>query len=237
MKKFLIMLSVLMFSTISAKAVDLSFLSVTAGLGLNEAVFGASGKETKSNETNGVKSINKETGVFESSYSSQFIELGLGQWVSIGYSHTPDAIDTPVNVNDNSSAGVTTPESTVSVSFNDLNSTYVKLNLPVLTGAYLKLGTVETDLDIKETTNSGRAYKNVSTSGSIQALGYQSYLGETGFGIRFEGAYLDFDNVSTNNGVSATGGTVANGGRNQIDVKDMQGLQGQVAVTYTFGRN
>lgn len=235
MKKFLITLSVLMLSTISAKA-DLSFLSVTGGLAANQAVFGASGKESNRNETNVITSVNKETGVFEDSHGSQFIELGLGQWVSIGYEHTPDAIETPTNVNDNLVQHASA-ESTVSVSFEDLNTTYVKLNLPVLTGAYLKLGTTEVDLNIKETTLSGRAYANKSTSGSVTALGYQNYLGETNFGIRFEGAYLEFDNVSTDNGVSATGGSVANGGRNQIDISNMQGLQGKIALTYTFGRN
>jgi|TARA_B100000767_G_scaffold268281_1_gene288291 hypothetical protein len=234
MKKFLITLSILMLSTISAKA-DLSFLSLTGGLAANQAVFGASGKESNRNETNVITSVNKETGVFEDSHSSQFIELGLGQWISVGYEHTPDSIETPTNVNTNLVQYA--DEATVSVAFQDLDTTYIKLNLPVLTGAYLKMGSTEVDINIKETTLSGRAYKDTSTTGSITALGYQNYLGDTGFGIRFEGAYLEFDNVSVDNGVSATGGTVANGGRNQIDVSDMQGLQGKIALTYTFGRN
>jgi hypothetical protein len=234
MKKFLITLSVLMLSTISAKAIDVSFLSLTGGLAANQAVFGASGKESNRNETNVITSVNKESGVFEDSHGSQFIELGLGQWISVGYEHTGDAIETPTNVNTSMYA---TAESTVSVAFEDLNTTYVKLNLPVLTGAYLKMGSTEVDLNIKETTKSGRAYKNVSTSGSVTALGYQNYIGETGFGIRFEGAYLEFDNVSTDNGIGAAAGSAANGGRNQVDVSDMQGLQGKIALTYTFGRN
>ena len=46
MKKIIIALSVLFMSTISAKAVDLSVLSLTAGLAANQSVFGASARET-----------------------------------------------------------------------------------------------------------------------------------------------------------------------------------------------
>ena len=94
-----------------------------------------------------VKHIKKESGVFTDSFSSQFIELGIGDWVSIGYEHTPDSITTPTNT---SRHGNPAGENNVSVDFNDLNTTYLRVNLPILSGAYIKAGTVETDLDIKE---------------------------------------------------------------------------------------
>ena len=233
MKKIIIAASLLVMSMIPVKAVDLSGLSLTAGLATNQSVFGASARETNDDHSGNTVSDKKESGVFTESYQSQFIELGIGQWVSLGYEHTPDSISTPTNTTRHSQA----TEANVSVDFNDVNTTYVKLNLPFLAGTYVKAGTVETDLDIKEVMGSGSTYKNVSTEGSMMALGYQKFIKDTGFGIRFEGAYLEFDNVSVDNGVSATGGTVANGGRNQIDVSDMQGLQGKIALTYTFGRN
>jgi hypothetical protein len=238
MKKIITTLAFVALSTVSAKAIEMpalaEHLSITAGLAANQGVFGASATETNRAEDNSIKTVKKESGVFTDSYRSQFIELGLGQWISIGYEHTPDSVSTPTNTSRHGSAA---GENNVSVDFNDVNTTYVKLNLPILTGAYLKAGSVDTDLDIKETMGSGSTYKNVSTSGSMMALGYQKHFGDSGFGVRFEGSYMDLDNVSTSNGVAADGGSVANGGRNQIDAKNLEGVTGKLAITYTFGRN
>jgi len=234
MKKIIIALSVLFMSTISAKAVDLSVLSLTAGLAANQSVFGASARETNDDHSGNTVSDKKESGVFTESYQSQFIELGIGQWVSIGYEHTPDSISTPTNTTRHGGAN----EANVSVDFNDVNTTYVKLNLPFLAGTYVKAGTVETDLDIKEVMGSGSTYKNVSTEGSMMALGYQKFIKDTGFGIRFEGSYMELDPVSTDNGVAK--GTVTTGntrGHNKVAASNMEGLTGKIAVTYTFGRN
>ena len=82
---------------------------------------------------------------------------------------------------------------------------------------------------------SGSTYANVSTEGTLLGLGYSQAL-EGGVAIRLEGSYMELDDVTTSNGVSATGATVANGGRNQIDVSDMEGLNAKVAVTFTFGQ-
>ena len=109
----------------------------------------------------------------------------------------------------------------------------MKLNTPF--GVYLKAGIVETDLDIKESMASGSTYSNVSTEGTIMGIGYNKALGDR-VSVRVEGSYMELDDVSTSNGVSATGGTVANGGRNQIDVSDMEGLNGKIALTFTFGQ-
>ena len=242
MKKIIMGLTVLLFSTVSANAVSLpSFtgnMSLTAGLAANQGVFGGTAKETNRDDSNAIASVNKASGVFTDSYTSQFIELGLGQWISLGYEHTPDSVSTPTNTSESNGAGTGAgTKSNVSVDFNDLNTTYVKLNMPFMSGLYLKAGSVETDLDIKEVMGSGSTYKNVSTSGSMMGIGYQTYIKETGFGLRFEGSYMDLDNVSTSNGVAADGATVANSGQNVVDASNLEGLTGKLAITYTFGRN
>ena len=66
-------------------------------------------------------------------------------------------------------------------------------------------------------------------------VGYQRFLGDSGFGFRFEGAYYEFDNVKTDNGAATA--TAANGGLNEISAKNLEGLSGKVALTYTFGKN
>jgi hypothetical protein len=230
MKKIATILAVFCFSYSSANAIEVSDLSVTAGISANSAVYGASGKETNRDESNTVRTIKNESGVFTDSHMSGFLELNVGQYVSLGIEHTPDAISTPqnkrvTNVNTNT---------TVSADFNDLNIAYLKLNVPG--GIYLKAGYVETDIDVKETMASGSTYNNASTEGTILGVGYERLVGDAGLGLRLEGSYMSLDDVTSSNGVSATGASSANGGRNQIDISNMEGLNAKIAITYTFGK-
>jgi hypothetical protein len=239
MKKIITTLAFVALSTVSAKAIDLPDLgmfSVTAGLAANQGVFGASATETSQDGAGVDRSKKTEHGVFTDSYNSQFIELGVGQWLSVGYEHTPDSISTPQNITRETNA---TEIGKVSVDFNDLNTTYLKLNLPYFTGMYAKYGAVEVDLDIKETMGSGSTYANKNTEGEMFGLGYAGYFKETGFGFRVEGSYVSLDAVSTDNGiakgtVNAAAGSVNN---NRIDAKNLEGLQAKLAVVYTFGKN
>ena len=233
MKKIIIAFAMLALGTVTSHAFDRSVFSVTGGLAANQGVFGASATETNLTETNTAGHVKKESGVFTDSYGSRFIELGIGQWISLGYEHTPDSVSTP----ENKTRENRTQEAKVSVDFNDLNTTYLRVGLPFAPGVYLKAGTVSTDLDIKETMGSGSTYQNVSTDGSVLGVGYHKFFGDSKFGLRLEGSYLELDNVSTDNGVSATGGSIANGGRNAIDAKNLEGLQAKVALTITFGRD
>ena len=233
MKKIIIAFTMLVFGTVSAHAIDRSIFSVTAGIAANQGVFGASAKETNLTETNTAGHVKKESGVFTDSFGSQFLELGIGPWISLGYEHTPDSVTTPKNTSRQGLAA----EANVSVDFNDLNTTYLRVNLPFAAGMYAKLGTVSTDLDIKETMGSGSTYSNVSTDGSVMGLVYHKFINDSRIGLRIEGSYLELDNVSTSNGVSATGGTVANGGRNTIDASNLEGLTAKIALTITLGKD
>ena len=232
MRKITTILSVLFFISYSANALEVNDLSVTAGISANSAVYGATGKETNRDESNAVRSINKESGVFTDSHASGFIELNVGQYVSLGIEHTPDAITTPQNDRVAAAGGGGT--TTVSADFNDLNIAYLKLNVPG--GIYLKAGYVETDIDVKESMASGSTYNNASTEGTIFGIGYERSVGEAGLGLRLEGSYMSLDDVTSSNGVAANGATIANGGRNQIDVSNMEGVNAKIAITYTFGK-
>ena len=182
MKKLITTFAFIALSTVTANAVDREVFSITAGLASNQGVFGASATERNRSDTNVVLNTESASGVFTDSYGSQFIELGLGRFVSIGYEHTPDSVSTPENVTNEGKNN----QASVSVDFNDLNTTYIKINLPA--GIYAKAGTVETDLDIKETMASGSTYDNVSTSGTMMGVGYQTFIKDSGFGLRFEGS-------------------------------------------------
>ena len=225
-------MALIAMSTVSAKAVSLPNLgafSLTAGVASNESVFGASATETNLNDTGGTGHVKEESGVFQAGYSSQFIELGIGEWISLGYEHTPDSITTPKNTDNE---GKTGKERNVHVDFDDLNTTYAKINTPW--GFYVLAGEVETDLKIKITGGSGSTYDNKSISGDITAAGYQRYLGDSGFGVRVQGSYMEFDNVTTSSGNAST---VAAGGNNTIAADNLSGASAKIALTYTLGRN
>ena len=230
MRKILTIVSLLSLITFNANALDRSSFSATVGIAQNNAVYGATAKETNRAEDNTVKHIKNESGVFTEGHSSGFLELNIGDFVSFGVEHTPDAISTPQKTTRDGTAN----EANVSVDFNDLNIAYLKLNIPG--GAYLKAGIVDATLDVKETMGSGSTYSNASTEGTVMALGYAHAIGDTPFSIRVEGSYMSLDDVTSSNGVSITGGSVANGGRNQIDVRNLEGLTGKLALTFTLGK-
>ena len=232
MKKLITTIAFIALSTVSAKAIDMEMFSITGGLAANQSVFGGTAQQDEYNAVGtSIDASNKESGVFTESFGSQFVELGIGRWISLGFEHVPDSISTPQNINDGGIGGTT---STVSVDFNDMNTTYIKLNTPI--GIYFKYGTVETDLDIKETQLSGNTYDNTSVDGTSIGAGYQKTLGERGFGFRIEGNYVELDNVTVNNGVTKTAGTGLNNFK-EIKATNLEGLTGKVALTYTFGRS
>ena len=232
MKKLITTIAFVALSTVSAKAIDMEMFSITGGLAANQSVFGGTAQQDDYNATGTtIETTDKEHGVFTESFGSQFVELGIGRWISLGFEHVPDSISTPENINDGGIGGTT---STVSVDFNDMNTTYLKLNTPM--GVYFKYGTVSTDLDIKETQLSGNTYSNTSVDGTSMGAGYQKTLGERGFGFRIEGNYVELDDVTVNNGVTKTAGTGLNNFK-EIKATNLEGLTGKVALTYTFGRS
>ena len=86
MKKIITTLAFVALASVSAKAFELPSLgmfSVTAGVASNQGVFGATGLETNENKSGVETFINRESGVFTDSYSSQFVELGVGNWISV----------------------------------------------------------------------------------------------------------------------------------------------------------
>ena len=235
MKKLITTIAFIALSTVSAKAIDMEMFSITGGIAANQSVFGATATQDEYNAAGtAIDKSNKESGVFTEGFGSQFVELGIGRWISVGYEHVPDSLSTPQTVNQGASGIIKT--AVVSVDFNDFDTVYAKLNTPM--GVYLKYGTVSTDIDIKETMLSGNTYANKSVDGTSIGVGYEKIFGERGFGVRFETNYVELDNVTTNNGVGTktSGGTTANGGHSEVQATNLEGLTGKIALTYTFGK-
>ena len=246
MKKIIAAVVLMSFSTLSANAASLGMFSLTGGLAQNNSVWGASASQQNFAIDGTAKKIENDSGVFTEGFGSYLLEVGIGQWISLGYELVPDSISTPTNVTHErktsaGNGGGTGLKNTVSVDFNDMATTYIKINTPI--GIYFKFGNVETDLDIKEVMASGNSYKNVSTDGTSTGAGYQKLIGDSGFGIRVEANYIELDAVQSDNGVGNlvclnTGSCATQlGGKNIVKASNMEGLTGKVALTYTFGRN
>ena len=225
MKKIITAIAFIALTTVSAKAIDFGGFSVTAGLANNTSVFGASGTESEYSETGTLPETNKEHGIFTDEFSSQFVELGIGQWVSVGYEMTSDPIQTPRTITNEGKDN----QNSVQVDFNDLETQYVKINFPG--GMFAKLGATTMDIKLNHTSAGSRTYPNRTSEGTSIGLGYQGYVGESGLGYRFETSYLEFDNVESNNGVATTGNF------NKVEVTNMEGAVAKFAMTYTLGRN
>ena len=237
MKKIITTLVFIAFSTVSSKAIDLPDLgtfSITAGAAANTSVWGASALETNFAEDGSMTggSTNKAHGVFVEDYSSQFVEIGMGRFIALGYELASDDISTPTNVaSEGGASGTSTAnEMTVAVDFQDFETIYAKLNIPG--GAYVKFGTVETTMNIKKTGGTaGSTYGGKTIEGTSTGAGYQRFIGDSGFGFRFEANYIDLDNVTTDNGAGTSGNL------NKIEATNLEGATAKVAITYTLGRN
>ena len=238
MKKIITAAVILVFSTVSASALDFTFLSLTGGIASNNSVWAASAKAEKQKEQNyltgaentALDSTSRKSGIFQDGYGSQFVELGLGKYVSVGFDHASESMVTPENVTNEGESN----QATVSASFNNLDTTYVKLNLPK--GIYLTYGNVDVDVDVRETVGSGNTYADVSLSGTTSGIGWQTLLGDTGFGFRFQGNYVDLGSAVTTNGVTHATQTTTTGGKQTVTISNIEGATAKIALTYTFGR-
>ena len=217
MKKILTIVSVLSLFTFSANAFEVSDVTATVGISANQAVYGASGTETNRDESNDVRDVERESGVFVDSHMSGFLELNMGEFVSLGYEHTPDSISTPEN------RRITNVNTTtrVSVDFNDLNIAYLKLNIPG--GIYVKAGVVSVDLDTKENLGTGSSYGNTSMDGIMVGVGGQTDL-DNGMFIRAEANFMEFDPVSLTSDTTV----------NKITLDELNGVSGRVSIGTSF---
>ena len=226
MKKvlFIILASIMSFG--NAQAIDLS--SFTIGVGANNSVFAATGKEDNYNETGGGMVSTSEHGAFAESYVSIFGEVNLTDTVSLGASFQ-GGFDTPTNVNERGAgdaAGKTDATSTVSVSFEQYMQYYVKMNVP-LGGTFVKLGYVTVDAETNEKQASGNSYPDAELEGVMVSIGYQ-HDATDGIGVRLELQGHSFDDVVVDNGKATTANY------NKITISDMIGASATLSVVKTF---
>ena len=222
MNKIITILSLTLLSFMPAYA------GVNIGASMNAGVFHGTGEENE----NGEKSREDATGA--AAYASIFVEAGFGDVIAVGIEYVPSGIDSPTNTSRESESGTSTANdpgnSSVSASFEDLTTVYAKINVP-LGGTYLKFGFSQVDVIINESMDSGNTYGDVNTEGYTAGIGYAHEIAN-GFSIRGEVMASQFDDVQTTNGVTTA--SVANGGKNVVQVESMWGAKGTVSLVKSF---
>tara|TARA_B100000902_G_C27289967_1_gene906557 strand:+ start:1491 stop:2177 length:687 start_codon:yes stop_codon:yes gene_type:complete len=197
----------------------------SVGLGYTSSVFMGKGKETATSgaATTVRHKMNEESGIFQDSVSSAFVEYNIGM-VSFGVEYNLEDIKTPENKNIQTASTTTGTEltNTVKATFEDHTSIYANLNFT--DNAYLKFGYLMADVATQESLGTGGAYPNVDTTGYTVGLGYQHNV-DNGFFARIELAVSDYDDVSATN---------SNESDKKIEVNDMYGAHGSIKIGKSF---
>ena len=234
MKKIL---TIAVFAIFSASSAFSASLTPSVGISYNNSAFAGSGTETNFDEAGSIKTTTQEHGAFTDGFASIFVEMGLTDNISIGLDYVPGTIASPRNFsregNATQDAFPDPGSSSVQVDFEDFVSVYIKANVPMLGGTYIKAGYSEVDVIVNESMASGNTYGDVSTDGFVAAIGYQ-YDMDMGLSIRAEVMAHQFEDVKTDNGIAASSGTSANGGRNVVSVGDMMGARGTISIVKSF---
>ena len=226
MKKLIIVAVFAIFSASSAMSASLTDITPSVGISFNNAAFAGEGNERVGSDTGTVQSVTEEYGAFAETYGSIFLEAGFGDVISLGIEYVPSEISSPTNTSRENEGS----NSSVSADFKDLTTVYAKINVP-LGGTYLKFGFSQVDVIINDKMASGNTYKDVDTEGYTAGIGYAHEI-SNGFSIRGEVMASQFDDVQTDNGVTTA--SVANGGKNVVQVESMWGAKGTVSLVKSF---
>ena len=239
MKKII---SIAVFAVFSASSAMSAGLSPSVGVSLNASAFAGQGTEKNYDEAGTFNDSTTEYGAFAEEFGSVFVELGLGDNFSIGLDHVPGSIESPKNFSREGTKGssdtMNPDQSSVQVDFEELTTIYLKANVPMLGGTYIKAGIAQVDIKVNESMASGNTYADKSTDGYVAAIGYNFDLDTMGLSIRTEVMAHTFEAVKTDNGVVLGAGTAAeqsaSGGRNEITVDEMFGARATISLVKSF---
>ena len=203
-----------------------TFSMASAELGVNVGVSGAMGIFTaKGNEAMGdVDPANGspyDRAVAPLAMGSLFIEKTLGDYITVGVDYVPQSLDSESASQDKSCEAATCTQ-TIKVSFDDMTTGYVALN--VTENFYVKAGIIQVDVISKESLDTGGTYGNTSTDGTVIAMGYNKEL-TNGLFVRAEGSYMEFDDITL----------LADSGETRTaHAKDIGGATGKLSIGKSF---
>jgi hypothetical protein len=217
----------------SSQANDVSF---SIGLAGNQGAYHARGTEILG-DPDDPKSINtgsitQEAGVFEDSHPSVFVELNIGDNMSVGAEFAMDDITTPSNTNarldrlasnGNGNPTPTQVTNTAKASFSDKTTVYIQARL--LGGLYSKIMYHTVNVVSEENLGTGGSYPDATIEGLGIGMGYQHDFDDLGVFIRAELTASGYEDVQAVN----TGDV-----NKVITVDSLYGAEGSIRIGKTF---
>jgi len=208
-----------------AQSADVSF---SVGLAGNQGGYHARGTEFIAQTADQSKAeVTSEAGVFEDSHPSLFLEVNIGDNMSVGAEFALDDISTPTNTNakvdktGTSAAALRT--NTAKATFSDKTTVYIQARM--LGGLYTKIMYHNVNVISEENLATGGAYGDATVEGLGLGIGYQYDLDDLGLFVRAEvsaSGYEDVKAINTND-VDKT-----------ITVDSMYGAEGSIRIGKTF---
>ena len=208
-----------------AQAVDVSF---SVGLAGNQGGYHARGTELIAQTADqSTAEVTSEAGVFEDSHPSFFLELNLGDNMTVGAEFAMDDIETPQNTNikidQTGTAAAASRTNTAKATFSDKNTVYIQARM--LGGLYTKIMYHNVNVISEESLATGGAYGDATVEGLGLGIGYQHDFDDLGIFVRAEvtaSGYEDIKAINTND-VDKT-----------ITIDSMYGAEGSIRIGKTF---
>jgi hypothetical protein len=176
--------------------------TIAIGGSVNYGGYVASGTEIEGNSgvtrTNyGPTETAKRTSAMEVGYSSLFFELNMVDRLTIGVEYMGSGVETDMESRTDNTSGTSDTDgndvgtSSVKVEFKDLVTAYAELRL--FNGMYAKLGTMQIDVESKESLHTSSSYGNVTLDGIAYGIGYKNSW-DNGVFLKTETMMHDWDN-------------------------------------------
>ena len=204
-------------------------VSVSVGFAGNQGGYHAVGTELIAQTGDqSKKEVTQEAGVFEDSHPSFFLEVNIGDNMTVGAEFAMDDIETPQNTNakvDKTTAAATGSfkTNTAKATFSDKNTVYIQARM--LGGLYTKIMYHNVNVISEESMGTGGAYGDATIEGLGAGIGYQHDFDDLGIFVRAEvtaSAYEDVKAINTNDITK------------QITIDNMYGAEGSIRVGKTF---
>ena len=206
-----------------------SDVSFSVGIAGNQGGYHAVGTEfINQTADQTMANTTQEAGVFEDSHTSVFVELNVGDNMTVGYEYAIDDIDTPSNTHlkvdkVTGAASGSQKTNTAQATFSDKTTVYLQARL--LGGLYSKIMYHSVDVTTNESLGTGGAYGDVSVEGIGIGLGYQHDLEDFNMFLRAEVTASGYDSVEAIN---------TNDVMKRIEITDMYGAEGSIRLGYAF---
>ena len=201
------LVSSVLFLAAATSSIAIDRPSIAIGGSVSYGAYTATGKETEGNSSVSLIEVSdEETRLMEVGYSSVFLEVGLGDRITIGVDYMADGVETDMTSRtDTAAVGAVASEadtgtSSIKAEFSQMVQGYLEVRL--INGLYIKYAAMEIDMETKESLHTDSQYPNDTLSGNGYGFGFKNTW-DNGVFIKTETMMHDWDPIK----LTATGCT------------------------------